>query len=134
MEIGEKIYADGSQNKITQLGLEKSSARILPKGTVLFTSRAGIGKSAILAEEGSTNQGFQSILPKINKLDSYFIYSRTGEIKRYSEIVGAGSTFIEVSGKQLAKMKISVPKIEEQLIIGSYFEKLDMLITLHQRL
>jgi len=133
VEIGEKVYVDGSQNKITPLGLEKSSAKILPKGTVLFTSRAGIGKSAILAKHGSTNQGFQSILPKKNELDSYFIYSRTDEIKRYSETVGAGSTFIEVSGKQLAKMTISVPNIKEQTIIGSYFKKLDDIITLHQR-
>ncbi|MDZ4197516.1 MAG: restriction endonuclease subunit S, partial [Candidatus Izemoplasmatales bacterium] len=46
---------------------------------------------------------------------------------------GAGSTFIEVSGKQLAKMPIKVPNIKEQKIIGAYFEKIDNLITLHQR-
>ncbi|MFA7179356.1 MAG: restriction endonuclease subunit S [Dehalococcoidales bacterium] len=133
VEIGDKIYVDGSQNKITQLGLENSSAKILPVGTVLFTSRAGIGKVAILAKQGSTNQGFQSLLPKQDKLDTYFIYSRAEELKRYSETVGAGSTFIEVSGKQLAKMPIKVPDIKEQKKIGDYFEKIDILITLHQR-
>jgi len=133
VEIGDKIYVNGSQNKITQLGLENSSAKILPVGTVLFTSRAGIGKVAILAKQGSTNQGFQSLLPKQDKLDTYFIYSRAEELKRYSETVGAGSTFIEVSGKQLAKMPIKVPDIKEQNKIGDYFEKIDILITLHQR-
>ena len=105
----------------------------MPVGTVLFTSRAGIGKVAILAKQGSTNQGFQSILPKQDRLNTYFIYSRSEELKRYSETVGAGSTFIEVSGKQLAKMPIKVPNIKEQKIIGAYFEKIDNLITLHQR-
>jgi type I restriction enzyme S subunit len=133
VEIGDNIYVDSSQNKITQPGLENSSARLLPIGTVLFTSRAGIGKTAILAKEGCTNQGFQSILPKTDKLDSYFIYSRALEIKKYSETIGAGSTFIEVSGKQLSKMLIMVPKIQEQRMIGSYFEKIDKLIALHQR-
>jgi type I restriction enzyme S subunit len=133
VEIGDKIYVDGSQNKITKLGLENSSAKILPVGTVLFTSRAGIGKAAILAKQGSTNQGFQSILPKQDRLNTYFIYSRSEELKRYSETVGAGSTFIEVSGKQLAKMPIKVPDIKEQKIIGAYFENMDNLITLHQR-
>lgn len=133
VEIGDKIYVDGSQNKITKLGLENSSAKILAVGTVLFTSRAGIGKVAILFKQGSTNQGFQSILPKQGRLNTYFIYSRSEELKRYSETVGAGSTFIEVSGKQLAKMPIKVPDIEEQKKIGAYFEKIDNLITLHQR-
>ena len=133
VEIGDKIYVDSSQKKITQLGFDSSSARILPVGSVLFTSRAGIGKAAILAKQGCTNQGFQSILPKQDRLDSYFIYSRALEIKKYSETVGAGSTFIEVSGKQLSKMPIMVPGIKEQELIGSHFEKIDNLITLHQR-
>ena len=46
-EIGNLIYVSSSQRKITKLGLNKSSAKILPVGTVLFTSRAGIGKTAI---------------------------------------------------------------------------------------
>lgn len=101
VEIGEKIYVSGSRKKITKLGLQKSSAKVLPVGTVLFTSRAGIGNTAILAKEGATNQGFQSIVPQINELDSYFIFSRTYELKRYGEATGAGSTFTEVSGKQM---------------------------------
>ena len=133
VEIGERIYVSGSQKKITKLGLEKSSAKILPVGTVLFTSRAGIGNTAILAKEGCTNQGFQSIIPHENKLDSYFIYSRTHDLKRYGEVTGAGSTFVEVSGKQMAKMPISLPKINEQRKIGGFFKELDSLITLHQR-
>ena len=131
-EIGKKIYMSESRKKITELGLKKSSAKVLPVGTVLFTSRAGIGNTAILEKEGSTNQGFQSIVPHINKLDSYFIFSNTHELKRYGEITGAGSTFVEVSGKQMKQMLILLPKFEEQQKIGLFFKQLDDTITLQQ--
>ena len=133
-EIGEQIYLESSLRKITEEGLNKSSAKILPIGTVLFTSRAGIGKTAILLKEGCTNQGFQSIVPNKEKLDSYFIFTRSEELKRYGETVGAGSTFVEVSGKQMANMELMMPKtMLEQQQIGNCFQSLDHLITLHQR-
>ena len=132
-EIIDQIYVDRSQRKITELGFENSSAKMLPEGTVLFTSRAGIGKTAILAKKGCTNQGFQSIVPYSNKLDSYFIFSRTEELKKYGELVGAGSTFAEVSGRQMGNMQLMIPKtIGEQHIIGVLFSTFDRLITLHQ--
>ena len=133
-EIADQIYAKSSQKKITGLGYENSSAKMLPPGTVLFTSRAGIGKTAILTRKGCTNQGFQSIVPHRGELDSYFIFSRTGELKRYGELVGAGSTFVEVSGKQMAVMELMMPPtMREQQTIGGFFQQLDHLITLHQR-
>ena len=133
-ELGEQNYVYEFQNKITKEGLEHSSAKLLPIGTVLFTSRAGIGKTAILAEKACTNQGFQSIVPIKECLDSYFIYSCTNQLKKYGETKGAGSTFVEVSGKQMSEMLIKIPnQFDEQLIVGSFFKKLDSLITLHQR-
>lgn len=132
-EIGKQIYLNNSEKKITQLGLEKSSAKILPIGTILYTSRAGIGNTAILAREGCTNQGFQSIVPYKNKLDSYFIYSRSNELKKYGQIKGAGSTFTEVSGKQMAQMPITLPKLSEQTQIGNFFKLLDNKIALEQK-
>ena len=133
-EIGEQIYLKSSQRKITEEGLNKSSAKVLPVGTVLFTSRAGIGKTAILLKEGCTNQGFQSIVPNKDKLDSYFIFTRSEELKKYGETVGAGSTFVEVSGKQMANMELMMPTtMDEQQKIGKYFSTLDHLITLHQQ-
>ena len=132
-EITDQIYVDSSERKITEAGYNNSSAKMLPVGSVLFTSRAGIGKMAILRKESCTNQGFQSIVPNINELDSYFIFSRSEELKRYGETVGAGSTFVEVSGKQMAAMNIMMPStINEQQKIGEYFKSLDHLITLHQ--
>ena len=133
-EIADQIYMEASQRKITEQGYENSSAKLLPPGTVLFTSRAGIGKTAILTRKGCTNQGFQSIVPHQGELDSYFIFSRTEELKRYGETVGAGSTFVEVSGKQMANMDLMMPQsAAEQQAIGTFFRHLDHLITLHQR-
>ena len=133
-EITNQIFVNSSQKKITAEGLNNSSAKMLPVGTVIFTSRAGIGKTAILTKEGCTNQGFQSIIPHKDELDSYFIFSRTDELKQYGETIGAGSTFVEVSGKQMTNMIISIPTtMVEQRQIGTYFRNLDNLITLHQR-
>lgn len=131
-EIGDKIFIDKSKRKITSLGLKESSAKILPIGTVLFSSRAGIGNTAILVKEGATNQGFQSIIPHKGKLGTYFIFSRTRELKKYGETNGAGSTFIEVSGKQMENMPIINPEIDEQEAIGNFFQNIDRLINTSQ--
>jgi len=132
-EIGSNVYAEGSQKKITTLGLNSSSAKILPAGnTVLFTSRAGIGDMAILTKPGSTNQGFQSFVVK-EGFSPYFIYSAGKKIKEYALKHASGSTFLEISGKQLGRMKMLIPCEKEQTAIGNYFQKLDMLINQHQQ-
>lgn len=132
-EIGSNVYAEGSQKKITTLGLKSSSAKILPAGnTVLFTSRAGIGDMAILAKPGATNQGFQSLVVK-EGFSPYFIYSAGKQIKEFALKHASGSTFLEISGKQLGRMKILMPSLVEQAAIGNYFQKLDALINQHQQ-
>ena len=131
-EIGERIYARGSKKKITNLGYKKSSTKLLPINTILFTSRAGIGNTAILAKEGCTNQGFQSIIPNSEKIDSYFIYTISNHIKKYALKHAAGSTFLEISGKELGKMKLFLPSLTEQQKIGVFFSKLDRQIELEE--
>ena len=132
-EIGEQIYVDSSERKITKLGLEKSSAKILPAHkTVLFTSRAGIGNTAILRTPAATNQGFQSMVLH-DDINPYFVFSMTGMIKAKAERVASGSTFAEISGKMLGNLEFMFPLKAEQDKIGDYFESLDNLITLHQR-
>ena len=132
-EINDQIYVDGSERKITKLGLEKSSAKILPADkTVLFTSRAGIGKTAILRRSGATNQGFQSMVLN-DETNPYFVFSMSKFIKEEAERVASGSTFAEVSGKMLGNLAFMFPTKKEQDKIGEYFADLDNLITLHQR-
>src|SRR5690625_1892396 len=132
-EIGKQIYATGSNKRITNLGLKKSSSTILPAHkTILFTSRAGIGDMAILAKDGATNQGFQSLVLKDN-FDVYFIFSMGSKIKEYALINASGSTFLEVSGKTLEKMKIILPFYQEQQKIGEFFKVLDKRIANQER-
>jgi len=127
-EIGNSIYAYDSNKKITKLGLEKSSAKILPANkTILFTSRAGIGDMAILKKEAATNQGFQSLVVN-NNFDVYFIFSLGKSIKKKAITKASGSTFLEISGKTLGLLSFKFPSLEEQQKIGEYFEKLDNLI------
>ena len=132
-EINDQIYVNGSQRKITQLGLNNSSAKVLPAHkTVLFTSRAGIGKTAILQRPGATNQGFQSMVLN-DDINPYFVFSMTMQIKDKAERIASGSTFAEISGKMLGNLEFMFPSKDEQDQIGSYFESIDILITLHQR-
>jgi type I restriction enzyme S subunit len=132
-EMEGQRYATGSVRKITELGLQKSSATMLPAGkTVLFTSRAGIGKMAILQRSAATNQGFQSIVLK-DGYNPYFIYSMGSQIKEKAESVASGSTFLEISGKMLGNLVLSIPTEAEQGKIADHFRTLDNLITLHQR-
>ena len=132
-EIGDSVYAEGSRKRITKSGFQACSATMLPaERTILFTSRAGIGNMAILRRSGCTNQGFQSLVVD-DCNDTYFIYSMGDSIKEYAERNASGSTFLEISGKQLACMSTMVPSLSEQALIGSFFRDLDDLITLHQR-
>ena len=106
-EMEGQRYAVGSVRKITDDGLQHSSAKMLPPDkTVLFTSRAGIGKMAILKRPGATNQGFQSMILK-ESYNPYFIYSMGDEIKAKAEGVASGSTFLEISGKMLGNIEIA---------------------------
>ena len=131
-EVGNSIYLDTSEKRISELGLQKSSAKILPANrTILFTSRAGIGSVGIITKDSTTNQGFQSLVTK-KGIDIYFLFSYSSEITRYALKHSAGSTFLEISGKELGKMDIIIPSYDEQQAIGSYFSNLDNLIAAHQ--
>ena len=131
-EVGNSIYLDTSEKRISELGLQKSSAKILPANrTILFTSRAGIGSVGIITKDSTTNQGFQSLVIK-EGIDIYFLFSYSSEITRYALKHSAGSTFLEISGKELGKMDIIIPTYEEQQAIGDYFSILDNLINSHQ--
>lgn len=132
-ELGEQVYAERSARRITQAGYDSCSATLLPAGkTILFTSRAGIGNTAILRRSACTNQGFQSLVVN-DDTDVYFVYSMTDRIKKFAERKASGSTFLEISGKGLAAGEFAFPSKDEQTAIGSMFKQLDFLITLHQR-
>lgn len=125
-EVGNENYLSISKRRITELGLSRSSAKLMPPGTILMTSRAGIGSMGILTQPAATNQGFQSLVPK--NTDSYFLFSMQPIISKLANKLASGSTFTEVSGKQVLKIKLVIPEINEQVKIGDFFKALDALI------
>ena len=113
----EKIYISTGSRMITAIGLKSSSAQILPKNTVLYSSRAPIGYTAIAANPISTNQGFKSIVPYDSSISVYLYYclkARTPDIIQRA----SGTTFKEISGSEMAETIIPLPPINEQKHIG----------------
>lgn len=98
VEINEK-YSSRSIRKISMKGLKQSSAKILPAGAVLLTTRATIGKVTITTNECTTNQGFQSFVVNGSKFSNEFLYYWL--TKNVNEFIrrANGSTYLEVSGK-----------------------------------
>ena len=99
------------EHDITELGMKNSNARIMPKGTVLFSSRAPIGYIAIAAGEITTNQGFKSIIPK-KDIGTAFIYYFLKNNVALIENMASGSTFKEVSGSIMKKIPAFIPDFE----------------------
>lgn len=123
MKYVEGKYVSKGGRSITQVGLDKSSARLMPKGTLVYSSRAPIGYIAIAKNEVSTNQGFKSLVPAIEDINEYFYYcliSRTREI----ESRASGTTFKEISGAEFAKTMVPLPPLEEQKRIVAKIEEL----------
>jgi len=130
-EIKDK-YIKFSKRTITTLGLQKSSAKILPIGTLLLTSRATIGDISIALHECTTNQGFQSIIvndENINEFIYYWILENKKEFIRKS----SGSTFLEINKTEINKIKIHLPSIEEQTKIANFLSVIDTKIEKTQK-
>lgn len=119
-------YISNGNRYITELGLQKSSARMLPKGSVLFSSRAPIGYVAINTEEVCTNQGFKSIVPYILEMNEYIYYFLKYNTKNIEDMA-SGTTFKEISGKGMSEIVIPVPPLAEQKRISA---KIDVLFKL----
>lgn len=131
-EVGSDVVAKPSNRRITVEGLRASSAQLLPAHrTILYTSRASIGHTAILKHPATTNQGFQSLVLR-DGMDTYFMYSLTPLITRKALKISSGSTFLEISAKALGTIEIPVPPtLEEQQAIGAIFTNLDAAINQH---
>ncbi|MCQ1531391.1 restriction endonuclease subunit S [Lutispora saccharofermentans] len=119
-------YISKGRRNITKLGLEKSSAQLMPKGTVLFSSRAPIGYTAIASNPLSTNQGFKSCIPYVMQMNEYIYYYLTYSAKKINE-QASGTTFKEVSGSEVANFLLPLPPLREQKRI---VEKVDQLMAL----
>jgi len=117
----EKFISHGQRN-ITKAGLGHSGARLLPAGTVLFSSRAPIGYVAIAANPVSTNQGFKSFVLR-EGLKADYVYYYLQHAKKIAFELASGTTFLEISGKKAAQIPVPIPSIDEQHQIVAEIEK-----------
>ena len=111
LSINKSKFVSHGENDITELGLKNSSAAIMPEGTVLFSSRAPIGYIAIAAGEVTTNQGFKSVVPKL-EIGTPFVYFFLKNTLPVIEGMASGSTFKEVSGSTMKNVPAVIPDAE----------------------
>ena len=119
-------YVDYGARNITTIGLEKSSAKLVPKNSIIYSSRAPIGYIAIAKNEICTNQGFKSLVPYDERIIDYIYYCLIA-LTRDIQSRASGTTFKEISGTKFGETFIPLPPLNEQKRI---IKKIDGLIQL----
>lgn len=128
-----KRYISKGERNITELGLKDSSAKLLPKNTVLLTSRAPIGYVAIASNEISTNQGFKSLILNEGHIPEFFYYLLKNNVSLL-ESRATGSTFKEISGQILKDTELNIPTPDIQKRIVDILRPLDEKIELNTQI
>ncbi len=127
-------FISGGARNITEIGLKSCSTQIMPKHTILFSSRAPIGYIAIAANEVCTNQGFKSVIPN-ESIDYMFLYYLLKYNKENIERLGSGTTFKEISAATMRGIQIRIPEsLDEQKIIARVLSALDDKIEKNMRI
>ena len=120
----EGIYVDRGSRSITEIGFKSSSAKMLPAGAVLYTSRAPIGYVAIARNAISTNQGFKSLILKDGYVPEFVFYLLKAS-KSEIESHASGGTFAEISAKALSDVVLQLPPKVHQEAIARLLLSLD---------
>ncbi|MDY3942660.1 MAG: restriction endonuclease subunit S, partial [Alloprevotella sp.] len=121
----QKKYIGNSVRTITEEGLNNSGAKLLPKGTILLTTRATIGECSISTIPCCTNQGFQSLVVNLDKSSTEFIYQKVQTLRNELLIRANGSTFKEITAQEIRGIHIVIPTLEEQSKIANFLSLLD---------
>ncbi|MEK1321596.1 restriction endonuclease subunit S [Limosilactobacillus fermentum] len=108
MSLTDDVFIERGSLNITEAGLNGSSAKLLPKGTLLYSSRAPIGYLGIAANPVTTNQGFKSLVPKRDENTEY-LYFLLKNLTPYIEGIAGGSTFKEISGTGMKSVEFPLP-------------------------
>ena len=116
-------YISHGKRDLSQSGYDSSSAKLLPKGSLLFSSRAPIGYVAIASNEISTNQGFKNFVFQ-SGVNSLFAYYYLNSIRSLAESLGTGTTFKEISGATAKKLPFILPPLAEQTVIAQTLDTL----------
>ena len=127
-EINDNDYIiSDTKRKITQLAIEKKKLTLLPKGTILLSSRAPIGKVAIAGKEMYCNQGFKNLICS-DEICNEYLYWYLKSKKEYLNSLGRGATFKEISKKIVENIEIKLPEIEQQRKIVNKLKEVDKII------
>lgn len=130
------VYSSRGEIDITEEGYNSTSTKLMPKGTVLFTSRAPIGYISIAQNDICTNQGFKSLVPK--KAGTFFLYCFLKYVTPEIENKSTGSTFKEASGSLMKSLQVLMPeqKVFEdfETIVSSLFARIESLEKENSRL
>ena len=126
-------YIERGERNITQKGLDSKGLRLVPKGTVLLTTRAPIGYIAIAKNKVTTNQGFRSLVPN-NKTSSGFLYYLLKNNTERLIANASGTTFGELAGSTLKSLKFGFPEFPEQTRIAQILSSLDDGIELNHQM
>ena len=131
-ELDDESYIiNDSVRHITTLGVTKTGLKPFPAGTVILSSRAPIGKTAIAGCEMYCNQGFKNLICS-GRVDSKYLYFFLSSKTDYLNSLGRGATFKEISKTIVENIEIPLPEISEQMAIAALFEKLMKLIQLRK--
>ena len=128
----DSMYISTGSRTITDFGLKSSSAQMLPANSILYSSRAPIGYTAIATNPVCTNQGFKSVVPYDFSMSPYLYYclrARTDNIIQRA----TGTTFKEISGSEMAETIIPIPPLNEQSKIIEKVTQLQEVISLIEK-
>ena len=127
----EQLFDVDIQKSITEVGLEKSAAKLVPANSIAVVTHVGVGKLVYMPFQYTTSQDFTSLSDL--KTDAIFTcYSLYRQLQNELHVV-QGSAIKGITKDDLLTKEIMIPGMEEQRKIGAYFRNLDHLITLHQR-
>ena len=125
-------YIADTQRKITDLAVEKTNLKLLPKGTVLLSSRAPIGKVAICDKDMYCNQGFKNIICS-DKLENRYIYYFLKYNVEYIKLLGRGATFKEISKGIVENLEIPYREKKEQIKIANKLDKITEILNIRKQ-
>jgi type I restriction enzyme S subunit len=125
-ELNNEIYVRNCKRKITEKGLKETSLTLMPKGSIILSTRAPVGYAAVLKKKGTFNQGCKGLIPKnFNEVSSEFYCYYLLSEKQALQNLSGGSTFIELSKKWLENFNIPLLPLEEQKSIALILSTVD---------
>ncbi len=115
-------FISETKRKLTDIGYASCGTTICPIGSVVISGRAPIGYLGILAIKASTNQGCKTLIINHKRVSNLFLFFSLTVAKSKLEALGRGTTFIELSTKELGLFNLALPPLEEQIAIAAYLD------------